>query len=217
MLHLSIDNDFCTRTNIILGGIKMIGSKALYAQVAAIVVFLPVAPSDVNAQIYEYRCTESLPNLYHCTDGEHASWDRYNPYSWTVDPIYVGRAYEIAGTPSSEVWCAPVRPGTNSRRVVRGRVLLRHPIGLPSNPATASHWANIECTSPPPPPPPPPPVVVFNETPSSNLDFTLCLMGVKQGAPHEIGMIQVGEPEDSCALYNPGDGVDEIESPPNNF
>ena len=66
----------------------MVFTKALFAQVAMVFVLLVVAPSNANAQIYQYRCAEAVPNLYHCTDGEHANWDRYNPYSWSAEPAY---------------------------------------------------------------------------------------------------------------------------------
>ena len=194
----------------------MVETKTLYTQLAIVLVLSAVAPSNTNAQTYTYGCTERIENLYNCTDGEHAYWERYNPYYWSADPEYIGEVLEIFGTPSSVFECEPVEPGTNSRRRVRGRIRLHHPIGLPSNPDTAWHSANVECWSPPPPPPPPPPIIVFNESPSSNLEFMLCLMGVRPGAPREIVGLQPGEEGDRCAS-DPDGGVDEIESPPNNF
>ena len=43
----------------------MVFTKALFAQVAMVFVLLVVAPSNANAQIYQYRCAEAVPNLYH--------------------------------------------------------------------------------------------------------------------------------------------------------
>ena len=194
----------------------MVGTKALYAQVAIVLFLLAVAPYSANSKIYTYACTErvlAVPNIYFCNDGEHVIWERYEPYNWSVDPAYLGEVYEIFLTPGSIFQCAPVRPRTNSRRSVRGRVRLHHPYGLPSNPLTASHSANVECWSPRPPPPPPPPIQAFN----TNLEFILCMTAVRPGAPQVIAgpNILVGEAGDSCAL-NPDDGVDEIITPPNN-
>lgn len=196
----------------------MVGTKAQYAQMAIALLLLVVTISNPNAQLhtYSYGCTERTVNFYICTDGEHPVWDRYNPYSGSRDPRHIGVVDEIFGTPSSQFECAWVEPGANSRRRVRGRVLLNHPIGLPSSPATSRHWANVECWSPPPPPPPPPPIIVLNETESMNLEFMLCTTTVRPGAPTVIvGLQPGGEEGDRCAL-DPGGGPGEKKQPSNN-
>ncbi len=192
----------------------MIGIKALYTQVALVCFLWILSPSSANSQTY--GCAEDSYNFYLCMDGQHSDWDAWNPYSSSFFPVNMGSLYEIWGTAISEFHCRPVEsPTDGSRRVVLGSIKLEHKRSLiPFVPY--KHSTYIECRSPPPPPPPPPPMIVFNESPT-NLEFMLCMMAVRPGAPRvTIGTFQAGEAGDTCAL-DPGSGVDEKKGLPNDL
>ena len=197
----------------------MVRTNKLFAQVTIVLVLLAAAAFKANAQVTTYGCVTAGNNIYTCGDGDHPDWSQYNPYSWETRPQSIGSVLEVLGTSLSGFRCNPVplTPSGN-RAVVRGWVNLSHPTGGTRPWLRSRHSTRVQCLSAPPPPPPLPPMIVFNESPT-NLEFILCLMGVRPGAPSvTIGTIQVGEAGDSCALDpDPGSGVDEIESPPNDL